>query len=178
MNRMDRRNRMLDIRFILVGVLLLTSGCTSALMSSKPLALSNARPSADVLAAEFLDRLAAKDFDGLVGLRLTKDEFCSGVWPELPAAEDERIPCDWVWQQATIRSNAGLRDLSGEHGGARYRFVSMRFAGAPEKHGSFTVLKDPRVTVTDETGATRELRLFGSMIESGGQYKLFSFVLE
>ena len=163
---------------LLVATLGLLGGAQACrTVSSAPRTLAAAEPSPDALARRFLDCLAKDDLEGMKALRVTEDEFCAYVFPELPASKLNNVTCDWVWDQATLKSMAGMkRMLDGNHG-RRYELVSLRFA-ATEEHDTYRVLKSPVATLRDESGQVQEVRLFGSMLEMEGQYKLFSFVVD
>ena len=160
---------------VLLCGLVCAQGCRTA--SSSPRALAGAESSPEALARRFLDDLARDDLESMKRLRVSKGEFCAYVFPELPAAKTPNVTCDWVWDQAALKSMAGMSRMLQQNQGKRYELVSMRFAGT-EEHDSYRVLESPVVTVRDETGATSEVRLFGSLLELDGQYKLFSFVVD
>lgn len=150
-------------------------GCRSVV--SAPRDLANAQPSPEALSRAYLDALARKDTDAMKALRITRDEFCRYVFPELPAAKTPNVSCDWVWDQATLKSMAGMARVLNENGSARYEYVSITYAST-ERYDSFNVLKSPTVTVRDEQGRQSDVRLFGSILEMDGKYKLFSFVVD
>ncbi len=79
---------------------------------------------------------------------------------------------------ATLKSLSGFGEMLAKHKGKRYRLVSLRFAGGIEPHKSFRVHKETHLTIRDEKGDEKEMRLFGSMLEMDGQFKLFSFVID
>jgi hypothetical protein len=143
-----------------------------------PRYLANAASSPEALARSFLDALAAGDVVAMKRLRITKKEFCWYVWPELPASQLPNVDCDFVWSQATLNSLAGLDEVLHAYAGRRLELVSLRFAAGDEAHASYVVHGDTRVTLRDEAGEVRELKLFGSMLELDGRYKLFSFVVD
>ncbi|MEW6209699.1 MAG: hypothetical protein AB1631_15125 [Acidobacteriota bacterium] len=130
------------------------------------------------MARSFLDALAAGDEGAIRSLRITRQEFCDYVWPELPSSRTPNVTCDWVWDQATLKSVSGLVEMLSAHKGKRYRLVSLRFAGGSEQYKSYRVHKETLVRVRDEKGDEKELRLFGSMLEMDDQFKLFSFVID
>ncbi len=125
-----------------------------------------------------LDATSRDDVAALRELRITKDEFCRYVWPELPGSKVPNVSCDFAWDQATLRSLSGLTRVLDQHRGRKYEFVALRFPGAAEHHDSIVVHKAPAVSVRDETGALHEVRISGSILEMDGQYKLFSFVVD
>jgi hypothetical protein len=156
---------------------MLLSGCSSIAGMRQP-ALQHAESSSEALAAAFLARLHSGEPAALQELRLTQDEFCTFVFPELPAARLPNVPCDFVWSQATLKSDAGLSRTLAVHRGRSYTLQAVRFRGEPTRYPSYTVHNEAVLTVKDERGDAAELRLFGSVLEMDGQYKLFSFVTD
>lgn len=140
--------------------------------------LANAQASAEALSRNFLKALANRDRAAIEGLRLTRDEFCQAVFPELPASKLPNVTCDFVWQQATLKSLSGLSEMYAIHQGRRYEFVALRFAKGTDAYPTYRVHKESHLLVKDENGRQQEIRLFGSMLEIDGGYKLFSFVID
>lgn len=143
-----------------------------------PRNLINAQSSPEAVTREFLKALAAKDITKLRQLRITKDEFCQFVWPELPSSKIQNLSCDFAWDQATLRSEGRLYDLLSRHGGKRYEMVSVRFPKGVDTYPGYKILKETQLVIKDESGSQQEVRLFGSMLEMNGQFKLFSFVMD
>jgi len=140
--------------------------------------LINAEPSAAALARRVIGSLAREDEDDLKSLRITKQEFCQIVWPELPSSKLPNVSCDFAWEQATLKSLGGLSKMLPIHRGKRYEMVSVRFARGTDSYKSYKVHKEAHVVVKDEKGVEQEVRLFGSVLEMGGRFKLFSFVID
>lgn len=151
---------------------------SSAPKPKGPRVLASAYPSADALARRFLAALDRKDTESIKSLRVTKQEFCDYVWPELPSSRLPNVSCDFAWDQATLNSLSGLSEMLNNHEGKRYEFISLRFAKGTESYPSYKVHKETWLRVRDENGKEQELRLFGSMLEMDGKYKLFSFVVD
>jgi hypothetical protein len=143
---------------------------------SGPRLLLNAESSPEELARRFLKAMRAGDEDAIRALRLTKEEFCSHVWPELESSRIPNVSCDFGWRQATLRSEGGLYDLLPSRKGKQYDLISIRFAKGVDLYPTYKVHKEPWLLVRDPDGAQKEVRFFGSMLEMDGQYKLFSFV--
>jgi hypothetical protein len=154
-----------------------TAAVTSAARPGRRV-LANAERSAEALSRSFLRALANQDMKSLQGLRLTKDEFCQYVFPELPSSRLSNVTCDFVWQQATLKSLSGLSEMYPKHQGRKYEFVAMRFAKGTDAYPTYKVYKETHLVVRDESGRQQELRLFGSILEMDGVYKLFSFVID
>ena len=56
--------------------------------------------------------------------------------------------------------------------------VSVDFDGESTVYGTFTVHRESRLTVRDQEGTERDVRLFGSILQRGDEYKLFSYLVD
>lgn len=153
---------------------------TSAFLSAcAPAPLPNSRESPEALSRAVLAAIEARDADALRSLALTREEFFDRIWPELPAARPERnLSPSFVWGDLNQKSNISLRDTLSAHGGRTYEFVSIRFLGETTQYDSYRVQRESELTVKEPSGTERQIRLFGSMIEKGGRYKVFSYVID
>jgi hypothetical protein len=143
-----------------------------------PSALSNSHGSAESLARAVLSALERRDVSSLNTLALNEQEFSDHVWAELPAARPERnLPISFVWGDLHQKSDANLRQTIAKHGGSGYDLVSIRFGGSTD-YRSYRVHRDSEVTVTDREGRKQDLRLFGSVLEKEGRFKVFSYVVD
>lgn len=141
--------------------------------------LTNAQPRASALASAVLESLHERDADRLRALALDEREFREHVWPELPASRPERnLPMSYVWSDLHQKSEASLGRILAGLGGQTYQLVSIRFAGATTPYRSFLVHRQAVLTVKNHAGAQRELRVFGSVVEKNGRFKVFSYVVE
>ncbi len=143
--------------------------------AARPLASASA--SADELASRVLSGLASRDQKALADLVVTKDEFCTWVYPELPSSKVPNVSCDFVWQTAMMNHEGGFREVLGAHNGKRYTLVSLRFEKGVQDYPSYRVYREPVVTVKDEASKTHEYRLFGPILEMDGQFKLFGYMV-
>ena len=160
------------MRLFIGFIALLGFGC-----SAEPLPHSHDSPEA--LARAVLKAIEERDTGALYALALNKEEFTEHVWPELPAARPERnLSVDFVWGDLQLKSNVTLRDTLAAHGGNRYEFIRMAFLGDTTAYGSYRVRRESELTVKDSTGTSRQIRMFGSMLEKNGRYKVFSYVLD
>lgn len=125
-----------------------------------------------------MQALAERDEQTLEPLEVTREEFCTIVWPELPSSRIENLTCDWVWESFEPSDLAGRRRILARHGGKTYSLVRLRFAGGTTEYRTYTVHRDVRVIVVDEAGETKELKLFGSILERDGQFELMSFITD
>jgi hypothetical protein len=135
--------------------------------------------SATETAEAFLDALAADDFERMRATALSEREFSDVVWPELPSSRPDRnLPLDYAWRDLNQKSWGSLRRVAHRHGGKRYRLERVEFLGETTEYVTFAVHREARLLLTGEQGERLRLSLFGSMIERGGRWKLFSFVTD
>jgi hypothetical protein len=159
------------VRVLVVAAVLLTA------CGSRP--LSNSHESPEALGRAVLAALETRDVDALRALALTREEFTEHVWPELPAARPERnLSPSFVWGDLNQKSNVTLRNTLGAHGGKKYEFRSIRFLGETTQYDSYRVTRESELTVKDSAGSERQVRLFGSVLEKDGRYKVFSYVID
>ena len=158
--------------FLLSAVLV--SGCSA---SSRP--LPNSHETAEARSRAVLGALERRDTNALLALALNKEEFEQHVWPELPAARPERnLSVNFVWGDLNQKSSVTLRDTLAARGGKKYEFRSIRFLGETTQYDSYRVHRESELTVKDPDGTERQLRVFGSVIEKSGRYKVFSYVID
>ena len=137
-----------------------------------------AAPSAEAAAAAVLDALERRDRDRLRSLAIAEQEFRERVWPRLPASRPERnLPFSYVWGDLRQKSEGRLAATLARHGGRSYELAGVTFAGVTD-YGTYRVHREATLHVRDGTGAAQDLRLFGSMIEQDGRWKVFSYVAE
>ena len=151
-------------------------GCATVTSHSEP--SSDAEVSAEKLAEKALQAIVTGDVETIQKTVVTKDEFCSQVFPELPSSKVQNVTCDFVWDMARANHDAGVREVLWKHKGKKYVFDSVRFDGGSQKYPDFTVHKGPVVTVIDETGSKRDLILFGDVLEMTGRFKLFGYMVD
>jgi hypothetical protein len=163
------------------GRALAAAVCLWALAASAclPTGLDHAAPSAEALARDVLQALERRDAVRLRSLALTEAEFGRIVWPELPAARPERnLPLAYVWGDLQGKSNAGLRRVMAASGGRGYALTGVQFLGGTTQYRSYLVHRQARLLVRDERGHEQTVRLFGSVLERRGRFKVFSYVVD
>jgi hypothetical protein len=126
-----------------------------------------------------LDGIARRDTTALRALALNEEEFREHIWPELPASRPERnLPFSYVWGDLRQKSEAALSQTLARHGGRRYTLVSVRFAGDTTRYPSYSVYRETVLKVRDGQGIETDLRIFGSSLEKGDAWKVFSYVVD
>jgi hypothetical protein len=150
----------------------------AAVSSGRARSLSYASSSVEELVRNAMRAVSAGDKRTLTALRITEAEFREYVWPELPASKVPNVTVEFAWNQASLNNHAGYERVLQNHQGRLYEFVSIRFLEGVTDYATFRVHNKAILTVRDEAGQTREVRLFGSVLELDGQYKLFSYVAD
>lgn len=158
---------------------LLAGGCGRPAASDALSPLGHTFESPEAVARAVLGALAEEDGPTLVALALSEMEFRTVVWPELPSSRPERgLPFEYAWGDLHQKSTNELRRLLARAGGRQYELLEMTFDGESTRYETFTVHRDSRLRVRDAEGAERDVRLFGSVLQRGGEYKLFSYVVD
>ena len=155
-------------------------GATSVIRSGRPSPqLAQTFDSAEAAARAVLEALAARDIGTLAHLAVTEHEFREIIWPELPSSRPEiNLPVAYAWGTLAQNSQGSLASTLAAHGGRRYTLVTLRVTGRSTRYDTFTVHRDVALDVTDDAGVRRQVRVFGSLLERNGRWKVFSFVTD
>ncbi len=122
--------------------------------------------------------ISTRDRTTLASLALSESEFRKHIWPALPASDSTvGMPLDYVWSDTSQKNENYLAQLVAEHGGRDYRLIAVTFGGETTDYGAFRVHRETTIDVRGPAGPVT-LRLFGSLVESGGRWKVYSFVVD
>lgn len=159
-------------QMLLLGLaVILLQGCRDADARSP---LANAERSEGALVEAVLGALADKDRVALQGFLLSRAEYETFLWPELP--DSEHTPFEFVWSLNEVNSRKGLNQLLSTWGGMTLELVSVNFTEEPEVHDSFTLHPGVEVTVRRaDTGEEGILPSFDVFVEYGGSWKLLNY---
>jgi hypothetical protein len=157
-----------------LGVLVLGAGGCSGAST-----LQGAEGSPTSVAAKVVSAFNAHDVSALEAAALTEHEFRDVVWPRLPAARPERnLSCDYVWNDLSSKSRLHLRARMEAWHSLRYQVEGVRFDGETTDYGSYRVHRDAAVQLRTPDGRQVSARVFGSMIERDGRFKVFSYIVD
>lgn len=147
--------------------------------AAAPVPLPHSAPTPEEAARRALDLIAAGDRAALLDLALGETEFREAVYPELPASRPERnTSADFVWRSLHQKSRNSLAFTLDRYAGQRLELVAVDFLGETTDYGSYRVHRKTTLKVRRPDGAETVVRLFGSMIERAGRYRIFSFVTD
>lgn len=159
-------------------VIVLAAGIACA-QRQDPIPLSGGSSNPQELASHVLAAFAAGDRARLIEMSLSEDEFRRNVWPHLPAARPERnLPFDYVWGDLRQKSLDSLDQALERMRRERLDLQSIGFRGETSRYGTATVRRESVLVVRGSDGTVREIRLFGSMVEQDGRFKVFSYVTD
>ena len=203
MNEEPRRFRcgsvFLGVAAVVAAAALIVSGCGrggSDVSPAEKLAAVSEAPSAatspatepvrglffdspEEAAREALELVAEGDAETLSQLALGEADFREAVYPRLPASRPERnTSAAFLWGMLHQRSRNALAFTLNRHRGQRYELIAVDFVGETTDYGPFQVHRETVLTVETPDGERGTLRLFGSMLEQDGRYKIFSFVTD
>lgn len=164
----------------LFGGLLLASGAVPLIGCRQPGPFEQTLESPEAVARAVMKGLDARDIAGLQKLAISEHEFRKFVWPKLPASRPGRnIPWDYVWNDLHSKSDMQLQARVHEwrpHVGATV--VKVEFTGETTDYETFRVRRKSAVTIRTPDGGETRHRLFGSIVEQDGRYKVFSYVTD
>lgn len=199
MNKEPRRFRcgsvFPGVAAVLVAAVLIVSGCGPGdVPPAEKLAAVSEAPSTAIVTAlvggtffdspeeaarEALELVAEGDAETLSQLALGEADFREAVYPRLPASRPERnTSAAFLWGMLHQRSRNALAFTLNRHRGQRYELIAVDFVGETTDYGPFQVHRETVLTVETPDGERGTLRLFGSMLEQDGRYKIFSFVTD
>ncbi|MEZ5318663.1 MAG: hypothetical protein R2752_14785 [Vicinamibacterales bacterium] len=137
------------------------------------------QPSEHAAAEAVVRALATRDVTTLEALAVSEDEFMDTVWPALPTSRPEfGMPPDYVWSDTHTKSRGYLGQALEDYGGQPMTVERVRFLGATTDYGTFRIHAKTVVSVRHADGRTEDLRLFGSLLEAGGQWKVYSYIVD
>ena len=141
--------------------------------------LQHTHGSPKAVAEAVVAALDRRDVAALEHLSLSELEFRRVVWPRQPAARPERnIPWEYAWRDLAAKSRFQLRTRLAEWQPAAVTVVAVAFDGETTDYGAYRVMRRSRVTLRDQAGRLTTGRLFGSVIEQRGHFKVFSYVAD
>jgi hypothetical protein len=159
---------------IVIAVVFLVQGCGRTVPP-----LAGGASSLLELARSVAAAFERADLSALHALSLNEQEFRDHVWPELPAAKPERnLPFSFVWGDLHQKSEASLSRTLVSVRGQRFDVVAVRPLGDVTHYKTYAVHRETELTVKNSEGKEQKLRLFGSILEKDGQFKVFSYVTE
>ena len=136
----------------------------------------HASSSAEAAVREFARLVERSDTAGLARLHLSRGEWAWLVYPESRWARPPyRQRPDVAWTLIVERSNGALARLLERRGDRPLRITAWRCDAVPQREGRTTYHGGCAVTYRDERGGQMTERLFSSIVERDGRFKIGSY---
>jgi hypothetical protein len=138
--------------------------------------LAGASGSREALARRFMKAVAVSDSADLRAMLLSAREFADLVYPESPYTHPPyRQSPALVWNQIQNPSASGFTRLVRRLGSQPLRYVDHKCDPKPDRNGHNLIWTNCFVRVTGPNGKTTSHRLFGSVIQRDGRFKIVSY---
>jgi len=139
-------------------------------------AFTGGETSKEALVDALLRRLEAADTTGVAELAMTRTEFAFLYYPHtMYTRPPYELSPALVWFQQQNRSSRGLSRLLQAYAGKTLHDTGFRCPDEGEAFGEGRIWHGCTVLGVVPTGESVEERLFGSILELDGRYKLVSF---
>jgi hypothetical protein len=149
----------------------------SAAIGGQPVAaLAGGSDSREDLVRRFMKALAADDSVELRAMALRAREFADLVYPESPYTHPPyRQSPALVWGQIQNPSASGFTRLVRRLGNQPLQYLNHRCDPKPDRQGRNLIWTNCVVHLAGPNGETSNHRLFGSIIQRDGKFKIVSF---
>ena len=128
--------------------------------------------SPEALVREVLDRLAAEDTIAFEPLAVNRAEFAWLVYPESPMSRPPyELPPALTWFRLQQENRIGVLRMLRDLGGREFESFALRCPRAAVMEGENRLLSG----CTVRAGEGEERRLFGTLVERDGRWKVLSF---
>ena len=129
--------------------------------------------SPEALARAFVAGLVANDARFMARTLMSPAEFAWLYYPDNPISRPPyELPPGIAWFELEGNSLAGLRRALATYGGRRIFFRRLDCRGEPVIQGSNRLWNGCSVTVSVDGERDVSVRMFGSVLERGGRFKI------
>jgi hypothetical protein len=138
--------------------------------------LSGGATSRDTLIARFVDALARQDTAATRTMVLGRAEYGWIYFPSLQQMNPGiNMQPEVMWMLQSRESDKGIVRVMRRLGGGQARFGAYTCEPAPRVEGANRYWHDCAVETIAPDGEKATLKLFGSLIERGGRWKIVSY---
>ncbi|HEX5871864.1 MAG TPA: hypothetical protein VFY65_15655 [Longimicrobium sp.] len=138
--------------------------------------LSGAAASRDALVAGFVDAVARQDTAAIRALVLDRAEYGWIYFPSLQRMNPgTNLQPEVMWMLHAQESEKGITRVLRRLGGGQARFGAYACEAAPRVEGANRYWHACTVETMSQDGERAALKLFGSVVERGGRWKIVSY---
>ena len=132
--------------------------------------------SAEDVIRQVVSALAGNDQAGLTKLTIDQPEFKKYLWPALAMnMSTSNMSADKYYPMYQKANQAGIAEASTILAGKKWQVVNVDLQPAQRKGKGFQVLGPPLVTLRDESGQEKTVKLVGGLLERDGVYQVTTF---
>lgn len=145
-------------------------------LPAEKLRLAGAAKSMDDLLLTLEIALAEHDTTRLEGLMIDEREYREILYPAFPAAHSPiNARFETLWLTHYPDAHRGVRQILGEYGGRDVRVLAVRFEHPDQDFVNFVLHETSHVDAEVDGVREDNLRLFGSVVRVGDQWKVLSY---
>lgn len=145
-------------------------------LPAEVLALQGAAGSLDELVRTVERGLVEHDTTRLDALMIDEREYREILYPAFPASRPPiNAGFETLWALQYPDSYRGLRKLLERYGGQEIRVTAIRFEAPDQDFVNFVLHETSRVDAVVDGDTLRDLRLFGSVVRVGDQWKVLTY---
>src|ERR1017187_10260170 len=120
--------------------------------------------------------LAANDQPALNKLSIDQSEFKKYVWPALAMQmSGSNTSADKYYPTYQKVSQVGITESNTALAGKKWEVVKVNLGPPQRKSKGFQLFGAPSVTLRDESGQEKTMRLVGGLLDRDGAYKVTSY---
>ncbi|HYR09999.1 MAG TPA: hypothetical protein VEQ60_19655 [Longimicrobium sp.] len=138
--------------------------------------LSGGAPSRDSLVARFVDAVARQDTAAIRSMVVDRAEYGWIYFPSLQRMNPgTNMQPEVMWMLHAQESEKGITRVMRRLGGGQARFGAYTCEAAPQVEGPNRYWHACAIETVAQDGEKATLKLFGSLIERGGRWKIVSY---
>jgi len=138
------------------------------------LAQADGAASPEALLKQVFAALEQKDNAALERLAISPDEFKKFVWPSVTAPPTGTTP-EKFYKMYTVSSGVGIADSLKLYGGRKTEVLKVTLDPPRKQAKNYRLLPGAEVSIRDESGQDKTVRMLGGVLEHDGRYKVATY---
>ncbi len=127
---------------------------------------------------QVLSALAANDQPALSKLSIDQGDFKKYVWPTMAAQfTGSNMSADKYFTTYQKVSQAGITETRTDLAGKKWEVVKVSLDPPQRKGKGFQLFSPPQITLRDESGQEKTMKVVGGLLEKDGVYKVTTYYL-
>jgi hypothetical protein len=143
-------------------------------VGSVGLMLAQGSGSADETVRQAVAALAANDRAALEKLSIDEAEFRKYIWPRI-AAQMSNTNADKYFPIYKRTSGVGITEANAALAGHKWQVVKVSAEPAPKQSKGYQLFLPPEITLRDDAGQEKTMKLIGGLLAKDGSYKVTTY---